>query len=883
MKNNPNTTDSSVFANAIEKLKLWKIPCAFIMKSRILGSIVDIETMGKNGWEFIPYADRTHCLWQKCLWMRKSYRINGKDFLVQLAISRFLRLDRQAGRLTTYFKEEESIAKMHGTDGHVYAFLRKVRFLSGDADILPDQDLGNNVPDAMIEVFEGEIETCIHLKWLSLEEDLHYQTDGFEVDITPRILLPSPFVKQLEILNAIICRTYRQSASASKWTNERLLVRLVRAMIEHGYAPDVEAELAEFPDGIVLSNFLSFWFAGAPTDGAAAHLLAFVLERAEADLLEPCNAISWKCISANLAKMGFLKEAVLAAERVLSVQDGDCEDSEFLWHAILEFLHGIKCKDKADAEEGLDLGWLLKILFSREEALATFEGFNTLLGLVMAENGSATQIVADIVAKDFGKKRSSTIRGDADSKRCRCMMPPNVGEPLTWQAHFAILSKCPPVVRQALANFPNPLLSRHWRKFDMPETPILGLSDVDMRYTLAAAPLREGENNSACDDISWTMDAKPVTSEDEWSYLQFPQIALGSAGLIIAHKLLSFRDDDSEVEMLWARGLGIPDNSDDDSGFQRFFPLAKPNTTNVVASVWETFPYPDGCLGEVRFRIGEGKSLYAVMPYFCADRDIIGRGVPLPAFVYGLCLFASHVAAGKKATTKDGHEIDLYRSRYILRIPDDKTMALCEFHGCVQNVRRVKVASQGEVLRIDIDVGEAIPCLLPVYVKEENINDGLVKAGDVIWGRLFLQIDCFPPDENTEAWIDNHKDGPGDEPPEGTEHIYPILISKQKTGEGGDGTTAKDLPDLDYVLMALERLEASDGCTQAVRLDPNPEGIDIVARIHGRLLKYHVVTLGGAQEAPQVESEIGKVMMLFVRISDNGANYSIEYLNFPPK
>jgi len=97
-----------------------------------------------------------------------------------------------------------------------------------------------------------------------------------------------------------------------------------------------------------------------------------------------------------------------------------------------------------------------------------------------------------------------------------------------------------------------------------------------------------------------------------------------------------------------------------------------------------------------------------------------------------------------------------------------------------------------------------------------------------------------------------------------------------------EGKKDGELPSLDYVRMAFERLEASYGCTAAVRLDPNPEGAHIAARVHGLTLKYYVVTIGeSVKESPRWDWDPDKLMPLFLRVSDVGSHYHIDYLNFP--
>ncbi len=892
-----HANDAASFAAAIRELRSWPLPAAFLLKSRLLGAVLDTTNLRGNGWEFIPDADDRLGPWQGCLWLRKSFHDDDdRDIIVHLATSEFvepvpgecgMRVIKNDG--IGRFGEEcnqDRIGSMFSTDDSAYVFLRKIRFLADDNGLYP-HDLGNEAPGEVLAKLEKEISANIRDYWLcSLEysldhwtclaDDLHFVTSGPHVEIPPGLLMPSEFVRQLEIANSMLCGFYRNQENG-QFTAERLLVRLVRAIAEQGYAPNAEAELSEFPDGVVLANFLNFWFDDAPHDGATAHLLAYVLERACSELTVPCNAVSWKGISSCLADFGFRKEAVLAAERAVAAPDADDLGAEFLWKSILDFLHGIPDADIEDRGERLDLGWLIQILFSRENVLGGFEHFNTLLGLAMAENGNDSTSALGIIEKDFGRKRPVKETGEKPSVP---QGPPNVRCPLAWQAYFAVGAELPVAIKRALSNFPKPLLSRHWGRFDIPERAIAGLDDAEFRYSVTDPPVMEDEVAGAIIDISWTQDATPVPPSGKWHYLSLLETAMGPDDIIIAHKLYFYREDDSEIVMLWAYGVNNPDDPDDNHGFQRFIPLAKLKRANAVVSVWEMLPYADGCLGEVRFRINGGKSLYAMMPYFCADRHLILRGEPAPSYIYALGILVEHAKEGEKYKTPDGDEIDLFKLRFFFNLSDEKTMCVCKFHGEVKDIRTVRVAANGDALCLDLDVGEVLPFPLPLYIKEEKISDGPVRVGDILEGLFCLQIDCLPLDDNDKAWRAAHPDGAGEEPPEETGLGYPVSIRKPNA----DGEVAKDgsLPSLDYVRIALARLKASYGCTAAVRLDPNPEGAHIAARVHGLALKYYVVAMGeSVKESPRWDWDPDKLMPLFLRVSDLGTYYHIDYLNFP--
>jgi hypothetical protein len=195
-----------------------------------------------------------------------------------------------------------------------------------------------------------------------------------------------------------------------------LLVRFVRAAVDPDWNPDATKEVANFPDGRTLSNFVQLWFHSAPDDGASRRFLAHALGRADR-LPEPFTATGWSGFSILLRGIGRLRESVLAADRALDCPRAGERHASLLWKSVVSFLREyMRDRDKRSGRSD-ELGWLIRILFEREDDLGGMDGFSEMLEFAIAANrdddGSALPAVSERLAGIFGG--SDTTGGSEDA------------------------------------------------------------------------------------------------------------------------------------------------------------------------------------------------------------------------------------------------------------------------------------------------------------------------------------------------------------------------------------------------------------------------------------------------------------------------------------
>ena len=873
---NERTLESD-FGEAIAELSKQPLSKLFLFKSRMLGAMLDASALRRRGWKAVERPHGEPLAWEGCLWFEKRIGTDAGAVLVRVGTGCFVRKDPDGGPYPKTVPEKNWKGLLL-SDEPAAVYLRTVGFFRDEDGGLSRREIFADVSDDMLAPVESDILECVLKNWDSLHADLAYQTGGLSREMPPHVF-ETPFTKAANVLNGLLVRAENAD---NRLAIERLLVRFVRTVADPAYDPAAAKELEVFPDGWALWNFVHFWFVAAPHDGAAMRLLSYAL--GQADLLsEPYSEIGWSGFALKLGPLGFFKEAVFAADRALDCPGAGETHARILWNAVVDFVQDrFPGDDPEDAP--VDVAWLVQILFQREEELRGMDGYWTLLGLALAANGNDG---VKTVAKFFEAKS-----GDGE---VRAALP--VRQPRDWQAFAAVFSKNARWIRRALGAFPDPVLSREWTKSTIRQEGLTGMFDPD--FLDPVLELEKKDGGFVVDASPWIEMARPA-SADEWHWLAVPEIVPDAKGLAVATRMLVYREPGAEIELFHVEASCDPE-SPDRTTVRRVLPLAKPGTKNIVAAAWEFFPYDDYCCGEIRFRIeGSGSRLSAASVYFASDRHYMPRGVPFPAYVYALPLAIRRAKPIPPATTPDGKTVDIDGSRFMFEHPSEDSKALYEFHGEVVSVRTAKVSAGGEVLCLELNVGDAkLPCALPVYVRENMIEGAPVKPGDVLDGCLFLQVDFFPPDAHSKEWLDAHPDGPGPEPGADEDELvrgHPVSFRKRSPdgkmripvlGEGPGMTTEIDDPtptpeSFDAVDAAFRYLRDSPGYEGIVRWSPNPEGIDFAARVNGRVERYRVVKAigdGEAETGPDAVS--GGIQPLVVRLRDKGVRYEIEYENFP--
>lgn len=866
------------FGGAIAELKKREPSRRFLLESRHLGAVLDVAALLGTGWRAVESRRGGKWLWHGCLWFERRVRHPEGDgeAVVRLGTSGF-RLPAPDGgadmEVVPDGKDTEALLRGEGGGKPALAYLRTVEFRREEEGGLRFPEWEGDVPEWVLGPVDAELAECCWRNWNSFTEDLAWQTGGFQTQL-PAGIYASEFNASMGCLADLLERDFRRDERCP--VAKRLLARLVRTLAEDGYDPAGRAALEGYGDGRTLEKLLAHWLGTVPPgDGAGARFLAYALERTD-KLIVPYSARGWTMLACVLREAGFRKESVLAGERALACPDAEKDAARNLFGEITGWVRTRFPGVEHDVAPG-DLGWLLRLLHEREEVLREQDGFWTLLGLLLAANGNEGSLAVSTIGKDLPTPLDA---------------PPQRAYPRAWQALLSVGSDY--WVRHALAAFPEPVLSRVRGKTDLPQTVIAGMNDPDFLDAVGAW-------NDSCEVPAWTSRTVPA-AEREWAQLYPPEMAPGNKGFVSATTLQVFREEGAEIELFRVLGAVKAPEGNEASAceWERHLALAQPNPRkpNVVAAAWEAYPYEDNACGEIRFRAeGAEGSLTAASVWFSADRDVIYRGVPMPAFVYGFLYGLRRAEKRPPIRTSDGDEIDFHGSRFLFEHHEPDSRALYEFHAEVLSVRRVRVAGGGEILRIDLDAGTArLPCSLPVYAREGLLKDGVPATGDVVEGILFLQIDFYPFDERSIAWMKAHPDGPGPEPDDATLRDGGALVSFAKRSANGrrripvlDGKSGKtteiddDTPPpetLDEVVVALGKLRGCVGRENCLRREANPDGIDLAARTGETVHRYRVFKVLDDGPAPTDGLPDG-IEPLVVRIRDTGDRYAVEYEGFP--
>lgn len=861
------------FGEAITELKKRQPLRRFLLESQYLGEVLDVTALRGMGWRVVDTRRGDKWLWRGCLWFERRVKAleGGEEALLRVATSGFC-VPRSGERpeFGGVPDGKETDARLHWAK-QALAFLRKVEILREADGGLRLEDWGADTPDWALAPMEDAFGECQWYNWNTFREDLAWLAKDRETQL-PLGVYESRFNTSMGYLADVIAKEARRGESVTK----RLLVRLVRALADEGYDPAGRAQLAEWGDGWTLERLLAHWLEVVPPGGAeAAQFLAYALERAD-ELAAPYSAPGWAMLAGVLREQGFSREAVLAADWAAACPDADEKVTQALYGEIIDWVQHRFPGEKDDAKPG-EFGWLVRLLHEREETLKDAEGFGTLLGLLLAANGNETKLAMDAIRRDLPQPLEE---------------PPQRVRPRAWQALVSVGTRNDYWVRRALAAFPEPVLSRTWGKTDFPETVIAGMNDPDFLDAVGAW-------DDSCAVPAWVSRTVPA-AQQEWAQLYPPEMAPGPGGLLVATNLQVFREEGAEIELFRVRGTcELPEGGEEAvCDWERHLALANPHKPNVVAAAWEFFPYEDNACGEIRFRAegGEG-ALAAASVWFAADREFIFRGVPMPAYVYGLVYTMRRAEKRGPVRTADGDEIDLFGSRFLFEHLEPDSKALYEFHAEVKSVRWVKVAGGGEILKIELDAGNArLPCVLPVYARKGLLSDGVPSPGDVVEGVVFLQIDFYPSDERTRAWMKAHPDGPGPEPEDEGWRRAGALVSFAKRApsgkrripvlDGRPGETVEIEDDaltpetLDTTAVAFDKMCSCLGRENCARWEENPDGVDLTARTAGRIHRYRVFKVldDGAADVDRLPEGIEP---LVVRIRDAGERYQVEFEGFP--
>ena len=434
--------DENPFRDAIARLRKWPLSQLFLFKSRVLGSVLDARSLVRTGWRNVyPPGSETR-LWKQCLWWEREFRSDAGPVLVRVSTSPIVRPKEEdpADFRLAQIDSGRLYDELDEPDGESLVFLRKVRFFETADGGLVGAERPTFADDEVLDVVRAALLECEVRGWTSLGGDWGFQTMGGKVPLPPNVP-PTAFELQAAVMDAILQRVDEYSVVE---TAERYLVRFVRAVADETYSPESQADLAAFSNGLALWHFVNGWFDAAPHDGAAARLLAWALERADG-VAEPFKSVAWLGVGVCLGRLGFYRESVLAAVRAVDCEGAPGSVRKTLWEFIVACVNEL-FREGCKPDGKPDVAWLVELLFEREGILRKNDGYWTLLGLLLAENGNETKTALETIGKEYG----------ANTPQAGFNESPPPAPPRERLAIAAVSSGDPARLRCALAAFPSP-------------------------------------------------------------------------------------------------------------------------------------------------------------------------------------------------------------------------------------------------------------------------------------------------------------------------------------------------------------------------------------------------------------------------------------------
>lgn len=708
--------DDNEWAEVAAKLKQAPVGVSLGVKARWLGSLVDATTLRRRGWTLVEAGRKGEPVrWEGCLWWEKDFG----DQRAELGTSWFLEKQRDGGMREVPKRRARALARSEGT-ARIYA--RAVRFtVASPGGLSRVESLPEEVPDeawagVAADLSESELEA--HEGFL---EDLAFQADGWNG------CEPETTEERLIVLDDILKDCDRRGDTR---VAERLLVRWVRAAAEPESDPAGAAALEELSDGRVVWNLLYRWDLASMELGARWRLLGWALER-EPGWTHRFSGIAWPGVGALLWEFGLRREGLRAMERALAEEDAEDGHAEFFWSMVQEYWDTLETA----SDQPEDVAWYVQLLHRHEERFGGREGYWTLLGLALALNGNDP----GVAARTVGEGGESGPR-EREARRCA-----ESGD-LRW-------------VRRALRAYPEAAGAREWGAWDLPEYSGQGISDYDL-LNAVTVPEEMGHGET------WQPpDVEPL-SWGEWRAFPPPaSYPLPDGSEARAWRTWRvFGPGATEVDLLHMQITADPKRADPtarhtgrDAWHTVPWPRAPEGCANVRAVAWKASPCPDGGVGGIEMRLAGGKRK---LPAFCARfaeaRETVPRGVPMPAWLCGLGLML-----------RIGDPRMLPGMRFFHVQPGPASQLVYAFRGEARAVRRVGVAGGGEALRIELDAGGELPCVLPLYIRESLVEKRpgsrrktcAVRKGDILEGCLALSVEFLPPDAEAEAWIAAHPEG----------------------------------------------------------------------------------------------------------------------------
>ena len=877
------TRFQDILRSAADRLRTTPIPPKFMLKERLSGALLDLNALRGRGWRLLTTLKGGEPdLWGHSAWLERTVDA-GKagSYLVHAAFG----------------PNAEDIAAAFARKAPFPAYLRRVhvfRWTQGGLSFdFPDPP----PPTEVYRQLEFELGEAVLEERPALLADMEHLAEGYDVVLPPAVW-PSPFARHLAIVQQMAADEARDGKADGA---ERLLVPILSVVARPGSDPEAERDLLESNDGDTLWRILFAWLNVADDEAAVRHYVAYLIDRQlSGELGEPLSAHGWSVLAASLMTFGEGAASLAAFDKAMELGEDAPEFFQSLWHHVASFANELGLHAH-DAPSG-SLRDLIRFLVAHEDVLAPMHGYWSLLGLAFLLNGEKSTLFMDRLKKALPSlpeqaEVQGAETGDGEPDAGTSGSPTTtrfVTHPLEWQSFLVGVYHDREAARRQLAVFPTPLLASPADPHEFPVEPLSGATPGDMWQGLD--PDIANRFAAIVDDILATGHSIGEASIDRPS---ITGLELSDENGYIVTDLLKPPAGRCELTALLAMGRRVDAPAHGDGVPVRRVPLARPAGTpkNTALSVWHLHPWTDNGCGEARMRLPDGRPLHAILPFFATDRHLIPRGVPCPAFVHaigievGLCLDAGSI---------DGDDMRPFCMLDSLDVSFTKSLYACV--ALVRSVHRVRLrgVETASILRLDLDLGPALPFLLPLYIHASLFKkaNGKPRRGDLIRAQFLLQADLFTPEPAVlRDWRRDHPDGTGAEPEARPSYVGNPLtsfhkftkeelekqrrIAKEMGAEEEDEDEPLSADNLDAVHAALEKLRHDLGPDNCVHWSDNPSRTDIAARVGDAVHRYRVFKVRDSEPFAASGELAPGIEPLVVRVVDGGDHYDVEYEGFP--
>ncbi len=876
------TRFQDILRSAADRLRTTPIPPKFMLKERLSGALLDLNALRGRGWRLLTtLKDGEPDLWGHSAWLERTVDAGEADsYLVHAAFG----------------PNAEDVAAAFARKAPFPAYLRRVHVFRWTQGGLSFDFPEPPPPTEVYRQIELELGEAVLEERPALLADMEHLAEGYDVVLPPAVW-PSPFARHLAIVQQMAADESRDGKSDGA---ERLLAPILAVLAHPGSDPEAERELLESTDGDTLWRILFVWLNVADDEAAVRHYVAFLIDRQlSGELGEPLSPHGWSVLASALMSFGEGAASLAAFEKAMELGEDASEFFQSLWNNITSFANELGRHGNAMPTGGLRD--LIRFLVAHEDILAAMHGYWSLLGLAFLLNGEKNTLFMDRLKKALpSQPEQSEVQGaESETEDSGTSDTPTttrfVTHPLEWQSFLIGVYHHQEAARRQLAVFPTPLLASPADPHEFPLEPLSGATPGDVWQGLD--PDIASHFAPIVDDILATGHS---ISEANMDHPSITGLELSDENGYIVTDLLKPPANRCELTALLAMGQRVSIPQGGDSVPFRLVPLARPSGTpkNTTLSVWHLHPWTDNGCGEARLRLPDRRPLHAILPFFATDRHLIPRGAPCPAFVHAIGIEA---AVCLDAASIDGDDVRSFCMLDPQDVSFTKSLYVCV--ALIRSVRRVRLrgAETSSILRLDLDLGRALPFQLPLYIHASVFQkaNGKPRRGDLIQAQFLLQADLFTPEPAAfRAWRRDHPDGPGPEPEARQPYVENVLhsfhkytkeeLEKQRRmakemGDEDEGDDREPLsPDnLDAVRAALEKLRKDLGPDNCLVWSDNPSRTDIAARVGDTVHRYRVFKLRDAEPFAASADLAPGIEPLIVRVTDCGDHYDVAYEGFP--